>query len=814
MPDDEINILPLIVAKYLSNIQEIPDYAHNLFSEIEPGQYLKLGKAIVEFRSFNKKDKIIELRVGKTTEKKWGNGTLVTSSPSTYWSPFDSYHLYFEKTHGALTTRNRYEHERALIKQKLETDGMADLDLLALKRTVLNKTIAVLSPKKEFREFLDGFFIMKKNIQDVVSYGEFDYASESCTALFNTGRLDCLPAIIVSPKINEIAQGVSAEPLKDKFDSIVVTQAKFNETINNLGELKKCLKADIPFIMFAPETEFESFPVLSEMGFEFWSWDPNMLVYGGLSGEGYVLPKSSLFGSMSKKVYNATRSSSELKTVKYTELRIVNSLVRQTIKRTFDNNYSLNQITRRLNKLVKLFIDLSSPISDAIGKMISSQLDELSMIQSTLKSQYEGTDIWTDIQTAFGMLQNIFESGDTPKSRVLSELIKTSDYKKTIVIVPDRFPFVNELQEFLNHIYNGEELSVFNAGDFFRQQFTKHDETDHLIVTFFDQSEYIKIKKTYCYKKITYLLYSFENAWRRGFVNRYESCVPREKIKKQAYSIISSQGLISDSEPLDSIEKEIDDIEEISEFNFERELITSIIRRSNTSSDRSDSAECIPVILNQDTIGYFSPNHNLIDITSLCHGDLDRPVKKEASKLRKGDIVLIRQSDKDIIYDKANELMSKKGEHGLRETAELWVLALQQFAEGKSLTNIKEEMNKLGANCETGQIRYWLMGDTICPENGGVVEALSTLCPIILPRDQVGSVLNAGSRLQEFHREAGRWLTSELKYKAGDILNIYKSGQTTGNIEEIGDVHVYVVEEIFEKEYIDRNKINRLEVIT
>ena len=75
-------------------------------------------------------------------------------------------------------------------------------------------------------------------------------------------------------------------------------------------------------------------------------------------------------------------------------------------------------------------------------------------------------------------------------------------------------------------------------------------------------------------------------------------------------------------------------------------------------------------------------------------------------------------------------------------------------------------------------------------------------------------VLSAGAKVQEYHREAGRWLTNELRYKAGNILDIYQSGDTKGHIDEIGDVHVYVVESVFDREYVDRNKINRLEVIS
>ena len=99
----------------------------------------------------------------------------------------------------------------------------------------------------------------------------------------------------------------------------------------------------------------------------------------------------------------------------------------------------------------------------------------------------------------------------------LSEVIKSSVYKNTIVLVPNRYMFIDELQRYLSMIYSGERVLVMNASDFFRKQAVNTVETDHLIVTFFDQSEYLRIKKSYCYKKLTYLLYSFENAWRRGF---------------------------------------------------------------------------------------------------------------------------------------------------------------------------------------------------------------------------------------------------------------------------------------------------------
>lgn len=812
-PDDNINILPLIVAKYLSNVQEKPEYAHSVFEDIQPGQHLKLGKSVVEFISVDKENKRIEFYAGKPTKHKYGS-TVVIYPPIKYSTPIHSYYLYFERSNGALSKELTFVEERKKIRQKLEENGMVDIDLLALKRTVLNNTIAFLSPKNDFKDFLDAFYISGCKFQDVITYGEFDSEVESGARLYNTGKLDCLPGIIVSSKINEIAKGVSKGILKEKIDAIVVTQSKYNEAINNLGDFRKCLRTGIPLVMFVPEAEFETFPVLSEMGFEFWNWDPDMLDFGGFSSKRFAAPAGSMFSDLSKKVFNAATSEIALKTIKYSDLKQVSHTIRQLMKTTYEGGNPINRVARQMNKLVKQLIDMASPINGSIEKIISSQLDEISTLLSTLKPLYGSTDIWDEAETAFDVLTNIFLKAETPKSLALAELIMSSAYYTTIVLVPNRYAYIEELQDYLDFLYSGKEIRVLRVSDFYQIQ-SSTNEIQHLIVLFFDQAEYIKIKKTYCYKKLTYLLYTFENAWRRGFVNRYESCMQRESISKQARKIVSRRVKFAGWEPMDPEESSdgYEDVDEMSDYIFEKELVQNIIKRSNTSAEHSDSAECIPILFNQATIGYMSPNHNLIDITALCRGDLDKPVKKEAAKLVKGDIVLIRQSGKDIIYEKADELMKKRGELSLRKTTELWVVALRKFAEMKKLSTIKEKLNSHGAECNFNQIRYWLAGDTICPENRGVIEALSVLCPEFLPLGQVASVVNAGAKVQEYHREAGRWLTKELKYKAKDILDIYRSGNSEGHIDEIGDVRVYEIESVFEREFVDRNKMNKLEVI-
>lgn len=71
--------------------------------------------------------------------------------------------------------------------------------------------------------------------------------------------------------------------------------------------------------------------------------------------------------------------------------------------------------------------------------------------------------------------------------------------------------------------------------------------------------------------------------------------------------------------------------------------------------------------------------------------------------------------------------------------------------------------------------------------------------------------MEAGKRIQNYHRIAGRWLTKELKDRTQEIKNISDADKQTGFINGIGDVQVYTVEDILEKTLVTRSVINHVE---
>ncbi len=310
LPDNECNILPLIIAKYFSNIQYESDYAGSVLEDIEIGQHIRLGKAVVEFLGIDEKERRIKFR----TDRK--NPTYVSC-------PINGVHYLFEKTEGAISSYKVWNDARREAEIKIsKTESL--ISTLKTKRTTLRKTIALLSAKNDFKEFTDNLCINGQNFEDAVAYGEIDLDSPDKFKLYNKGRLDCLPSIAVTTKIEEIYYLLKDKTIKDKVFAVFSTLEKFDEIISNPDTFKKILKQDIPFVAFIPESGFENCPLLTDFGFDLWHWKPStmkseaLLVTANKTANG---KNRSLFGRFSEKVNRAALSDFKMETSNNKSLR-------------------------------------------------------------------------------------------------------------------------------------------------------------------------------------------------------------------------------------------------------------------------------------------------------------------------------------------------------------------------------------------------------------------------------------------------------------------------------------------------------------
>ena len=822
LPDNECNILPLIIAKYFSNVKYESDYAGSVLEDIEIGQHIRLGKAVVEFGGIIE-DENEKRRLGLARPEKYIKFTTGRKEKTTVYCPVNGVHYLFEKTEGALSLYKVWNEARKEAEEKLKNaDGF--ITALKVKRTALRKTIALLSAKNDFKEFTDTLYINGQNFEDAVAYGEIDLDSPDKFKLYNKGRLDCLPSIAVTTKIEEIYYLLKDKTIKDKVFAVFSTLEKFDEIISNPDTFKKILKQDIPFVAFIPESGFENCPLLTDFGFDLWHWKPStmkseaLLVTANKTANG---KNRSLFGRFSEKVNRAALSDFKMETSNNKSLRKLVRLISSLSQQAYNADNILRQFVRKVWVFQNKLTWLLCPIDGKVRNELKKEIAELCEIWETQKRFYSGQAIEAIVEE---ILENFVSLLDEEKPAKLLKIESffskiNGNQKSILVLLPNKYQYFPETFAYINSIRGNCNIRLQTLSDFYSKQEKSFDSVDYLIVTWFDKNEYIHIKQTYCYENLVFILYDYENKWRERYVKRFDECIPHESIKKTADKISFAQEDIYDK-PLDRIfTEDTEEFDEISDYNIPNTIIRATFGNTGIEQDSAEAIECVPVLLSEEKIAYFYPTHDVIDVTGLSKGDIDRPTKKDAIKLKRGDKILIRQSDKDIIREKADILMAQKGENDLRAQTEIWSTLLSVYAEHKSIVDVCRALNNEGGECTFQQVRYWLSGETIMPREKEVLIAIGIVASRVPELEEmcekylnvIDSIFEAGRKVQGYHQSAGRWLTSELKNRAQEIKFIANSSVSHGEVEGIGEIHIYTVEDVLNKEIIGRARINRIE---
>lgn len=811
LPDNDCNIIPLVLTKYFANMQFEKDYAGSVLDDIQPGQHLRLGKAVVEFLGIDEKNQI-KFRV----ERK---------NPMEITCPIKDIHYLFEKTDGAISSSKMWNAALKDAEQRL-SESKNILDELKTKRTALRKTILLLSAKNDFKDFTESLYINNTACEEVITYGEINLDNDEKFDLYNRGRLDCIPSISVTSKIEEMYYLLKDVNTREKIYSIYSVLDKFDEIISNPDTFKKILKYNIPFVVFVSENDFEGVPMLADYGFDVWHWKPSTLQSDVFMPEEEKAKKcrnmtDGLFHGLSAKVNRAATSEFILKIAKDPILRKGVRSINRLSKETADKDSVVRQLIRKIWNFQNKLTWLACRMEGNIYENLQAEYNEIAKIWHTQKIFYTGQQtavLFDEILEGFAAF---LRQPSPQKLNVLSSFIAdiASSGKSITIIIPDKYAYANQTYDSICTMKGSCHVNIKRLSDFYNEQDKSFLRTDYLVALWFDKDEYLKIKQTYCYNNLVYTLYDYENRWRESFIDKFDECIPHEKLKSAAQKLQISDSDILDK-PFDKTDTKIDaEFEEIADYTILNKIIRATLTNQNTNADFEDYIECVPVLLSEDKIAYFYSTHDIIDVTLLAAGHMDRPVKKDAARLKKGDKILLRQSDKDIIKERADLLMQQQGESSLRESSELWVEILNLYANGKTVKEVCAALNQAGGECSFQQVMYWLLGATIMPRDINILRVIGKVASQesgLKGKSQeymalIDKIFEEGKKVQSYHQQAGRWLTSELKNKAVEIKAIANKVPSRGVIEEIGDIAIYTVEDVLDKERVCRNRINRIE---
>lgn len=809
LPDEAVPLFPFFIANCLKELNVLePDTAdnQNILNTCEKGQHLRIGKAVVEFRGVEGEK--VKFKLGRT-EKDAVESSYVIGS----WVGM------LEKTQGALSKTDTALLELRNLQNYAKTDVYQQNQAMLSMRSACNKTKIILARKNSSKEELDQLLIENCSIDGLLAYGEIDLDSENCFKLYNHGRLDCLPWITISSRLKEVVKLLKDERFDNsKIDSLYIMADKIEEIFSNTDNFEFILKKKIPTVIFFNESSFRDFQYFSDCGFIFWHWKLSTL-----RNNSFKIPKAScngnIYGELNSKINNALIAGFDVicgkNEILTTNLQILKKI---SFEIKDDNKLEIKQLLRSCwglqNTFVRapLFNEITLEIIAESYRVAKEKWDQIEFL-------YKGLIVEQLFALLFKNFETLLDNKVDIKQELVTAFIENNRKKKIVILISGNNTDAECYKGYLFIKYPERELNVYSLNKFYEMPFEKKKDIDILLVTWFEYSEYIHIKQSMCYKKLVFILYDFENRWRKSLCSFIDTCLPHEDIKNSAKLANINISELSNT-PIDlkdDSEENTDIYKDISEYNFGSALIKATID-NNTSQNTSDAIECLPVLLSNNKIGYFHPEHSIIEISRINDED-DAPSRITAKELRKGNKILIRLRGRDIIREKADELMHNDKEDNLRIKTETWYKLLLQYATGKTTAQIQKRLTDNGAVCTVQQIRYWLLGETIIPSEKETLIAIGKVASessnetesINNYLSSVDSMMDAGKKVQNYHRVAGRWLTKELKTKTPEIKAISDSDSQTGIINGIGEVQIYTVEDILEKTFVTRSIINRVE---
>lgn len=802
LPSEDWNIYPLLFTKALMNAHSEENTSDSIIYNILPGQKLRLGKAVVQFQSLDQENNRITFIVGKT-------------DPTQVSVPISGFVYMFEKCEGALskweTWIDAYKQAKYAVEHNPE---------FVSNRTTGKNTLMMLTSKNDFKKTVAEIKVNNQELQSLITYGEIDLGCENNFKLYNKGKLNCIPAISVSSKLSEMSELLETIDDTSCINSIYVTNDKISEIVNNNSDFISCLRTEIPFVVFLAESDYENIGKLHDYGFKLWHWKPSTINNKVFIQKQYN--PSGVFGNIPEKVKNAATASFSARLLQVDQYKQNLSYIKKLSKMTEDKDSSLRQITR----MIWAYQNNLKSLSFINGNVIDSFNDDLRKIEddwNKIKASYKGQELYDLIEYLIKSFSEL--SGNYNfKESLIKEILMEEDYKnkKVLFILPDKDYYERNINFEINSINKFKTIDICCLNEFYRKLEKEFSTYDYVFVTWFDwfdRNDYLKIKQSYCYKKLIYILFDFENKWRNALIKQIDNFIPhKEVISNGKFVGLSKKDYLEVAFDFDEEEELEDKYTAVADLNYSRDVLNATIK-SASDLNTNETIECIPVLLSNKKIAYFHPNHDVMDITALLFDDNSNPQKKEVNDIRKGDRILIRQSGKDIIHEKADELMKANHETGLRNQTWRWTRLLQEIAKKQRIKAIVDKIQDLGGSCAYQQLRYWLTGESICPRNQQTLIAIGQIYNDCYPNDsidekylsEVNKIYEAGKKVQTYHQQAGRWLTKELKDKVDSIKAISRSKDSRGIIEGIGEITIYKVEDILEKTEINKWELNRIE---
>lgn len=627
---------------------------------------------------------------------------------------------------------------------------------------------------------------------------------------------DCKPSSIIAPDLYSVCRFLESENHNTK--AIIVSDSSFCR--NDPHSLAQLQDSRTPMLLVSDLNQIDDLAMLAENSFRMCVWS-NTAFDTILSVKNFS--NDSVFGPFNCALKNYSRQNVEPIHCKYPELdAVINKLKRfEQLLRTIDDPEARSIFSSLFQKCNEFSRLIRVPSPDWLKAFTTSIQD---MRTDFMKRQlWVSPELISDFSDTVDKILEITEPSLVQRNIKITHfehLFKQSDPAEKKLVVVSKDTDVEPSKEYWqNRLKNSTQMSnlTFVAPGNVPQDFS----FNHLIVCgWLGQSKMYTILHSYLASKVSLLAYEHENKWYKSALKRWAEQtrnidntsedvaslleVPADLFGVSPDSTHDVSYLTSGSEEDDFLEVE----RRIASYKYDA------YKPSPSTQNESEKAKRIS--FSGENFAFFTKTHKCIVINELMRETPDAKIYKPiVNHLKVNDYLLFFDSDKDMIRENADKILSQEGKSQLREIASVWKLSLhlklKKLGHFNALVSL---LRQHGCEKDDATILNWLLNEEIIgPRSYKDLELIATATGNEVLNKNLSGIQEAISVVRGAHHRASSYLGKRLISALPKIINTDSQVclPLKVTIPDFGAILILQVEEIDDLWIaIERHYINRL----
>jgi len=724
-------------------------------SAFQPGEKLKLGKAVVEFLGIEDCEGKLRMKIRLAD--------LTSSAPIDFFPLFQR-----TSTQRGLTKYLQFVEVKREAEKKVKSlsPDERQLAILADHRTHMNSSIFNMTSIINAKEIIAGCSLCGQKITDTLLFGQADYSGSVKNV--GAGQLAGIPSIVLASDLYAIIAALDAG---HPAQSIVVDASDSNKLLNQIDALDNLMHRDIPITFVTDIVNSFDLDPFELRGFNVWRWDESSIT-PSLYDVSYL--------PLEQKVKNCATRDVRYLTVDGQEISDVIRMISLHRKESAESSVQLMRLYEQMSSLAFAALRQTIPFEAGEVSRANSWLNEVVRILADEKP-YLAPNQYEAYKDAITKLRAIYATKyQLAKHTILSEHLLAEDHEEICLVVPERadkkriwmywqsWCYQNGLSTAVRVVYPAEYYSLDNI-----------EASVTIIVGWLKRAMMRKILYSFNTQRVVVLLYDHENRWKNYDTSKWSAAIKRSSnVKTVNQSFCNERTRISISRfseeyvpaPIDR--PTVDELNEIELVLRENKFRQYVVNGGKSSVE--STVEAIPINYVGGFLAFYKKGHKVISATKVITQDAEKIETVFPDSLQVGDFIVVRESDRDIIKEIADIALGNSGKSELRTLATKW----KEVLEIEQLFSTSEEIyNKLVAvGCKKGYptIRGWLVDeDMIAPQNKEDLQYIAAITEDSVMNELVDQIYDAAQEVKSAHVQAGRFLSEQLRRRIVEALGNY-----------------------------------------